>query len=198
MLLAADSSVSGFEILRAPWWLVTSIFHVLFFCQVGLTLLRHFLLICGRIWSQLINNFQHVRTTSFRPGNAGSWSLSPHNGSDLSARSIRGCWFPASPGTQMQEIADRTFFGPARSNTIQTPNRNRINEEIVFFDPTPRSQPCSPHLDRKSAGGDFLQPRPSDRSWERTPTHSEARKTKFHHYFRGESSSCERPESLKM
>ena len=71
------------------------------------------------------------------------------------------------------------FFDPTGSNTIQTPDRIEKN---VFFSSDPRPQPYSPHLDRKSADGDFLQPGPS-----KSGKHSEARKTNFQR-FRGESS----------
>ena len=93
------------------------------------------------------------------------------------------------------------LFDPTGSDVITISNRvdrKKNNFSIRFWD---CNQSYSTQLDRKSADDDFLQLGPW-RSWkqlwidlvlEKSPIHSEARKTNFRHFLR-EKSSCERTE----
>ena len=98
---------------------------------------------------------------SFCPENVENWSLSPQNLSKFSPAPtfIWGC-FPLSPGTQIQEIAVRSFsilLGRTRSKCPIGSEKN------VFFDPIPDSKIIFTSLGSKKGRRRFIATRPLEK-----------------------------------
>ena len=99
--------------------------------------------------------------------------------------------FPASPGAQLQEITVSIF----RSNRVTTPDRieNSVfsirSEIVVVFDPV-GSKKCRREF--QATGALKKREIALDRCTEKTPSHSEARKTNLR-TFRGNSSWTANP-----
>ena len=105
-----------------------------------------------RICSQLKIIFYHDRI-SFFPGNVRDRSFSPQNASDARPKIYPGV-FPASPDTQIQEIAIQLG-----QNTIQTPDRIEKETRLSIRSPIAI---IFTHLVwmKKSDDGDLLRPGP--------------------------------------
>ena len=128
---------------------------------------------------------------SYYPENVRNWSPSPQIESEFSPRSIQSC-FPLLQGPSCRKPPSALF----RSNWVTNPHRIENN---VFSDPVVDCNHFWPSWIEKVltviscnwAPGEAGNS--SGKILEKTPSHSEARKTNFQH-FRGKT-SCERTES---